>query len=58
MYKYWSTVEVVFLYKIFVAPMSYLMQGHFSMRGVAFVIPSDGHTRNDATVEELLYTLQ
>lgn len=30
------------------------------MRGVAFVIPndSDGHTHNDATVEELLYTLQ
>lgn len=33
------------------------MQGHLST-GVAFVIPngSDGHTCNDATVEELLYT--
>lgn len=32
--------------------MSWLMQGHLSIRGVAFVIPngSDGHTHNDATV--------
>ncbi len=35
---------------IFVAPIRYLMQGHLSVRGVAFVIPngSDGHTHNDA----------